>query len=179
MSIRNPSHHLGEPQNTHNSSLVVAACSAPLAPSRCHRVFAEVGPDPILERNVLLARRGVTKPAGGRTEQLLTDGIAPVHEVLNGHIIPGAQPAVAVSHEQHLACLIRTVRGAHVPDSPIKKNGGAGRCWYFDGAFRFPGSGFTGRSSSHNRWGCQFLSLATEMPGAAEPQAEVDLKKGR
>ena len=74
--------------------------------SRYDRVFAGVFPDPLAQRYVLFTRGGEAVIAGDTVpKQLAANSIAPVQQVIDGHVVTLFEPAIAITVVQDDPCL--------------------------------------------------------------------------
>src|SRR5579884_1787269 len=61
---------------------------------------------------------GVDAPA----QKLPPNGIALLPEALNGHVVLGANPAIAIAVEEHFAGHVRPVRAGRMPQPSVEED---------------------------------------------------------
>src|SRR4051794_11117844 len=80
---------------------------------------------PGAQRHILLRGRVEAVAVDTPAEHLAADRIARLPEALYRRIVLGADPAVAVTVEQHLASNIRPVGAGSVPEASVEEDGSA------------------------------------------------------
>src|SRR5207244_2731369 len=79
--------------------------------------------EPAAQRHVLVGGREAAVRVDAAAEYLLSDGIRAFHQFgRNGHVVFGAQPAIAIAVEEDFARPVRTVGTGGVPQAPVEED---------------------------------------------------------